>query len=111
MKGEGTISRTVFLAGHAVLPQGMAAKGLYEHIAIVVEIDKRYGVVIDARCTLVTDLANKVVQDLLRGYCIHDGVEEAIANVIERYHGAAKNAIIAALKDLYREYIKYKNTK
>lgn len=108
MGGEPIRPRTVFLAGHAALPQGMAAKGPFNHLAVVVEVDKKHGVIVNAQCTLITDLANNMVHKCLVGFCMENGVDELISEVIDTYHGAARNAIIAALKDLYREYNKYK---
>jgi len=101
------MGRTIFLAGHAALPQGMAAKGLYDHLAIVAEVDKKYGVVVNVQCTLVTALANEIVQNTIRGYCLKDGIEELIKDMSNIYRGAARNAIIAALKDLDREYTRH----
>jgi len=96
------------LAGHAALPQGMAAKGPYDHLAIVVEIDKKYGVIIDAKVTLITDVAINFIRNCLLGCSLAEGIDEIISEINDTYYGAAKNAIIAALKDLHREYTKQK---
>lgn len=110
-KGENNISKTVFLAGHGALPQGMAAKGLYEHLAVVVEIDRQHGVIVDAQCTLVTDLANNIVRRVLIGHCLNDGIDGIINEIIDVYNGAARNAIIACFKDLGREFNKFNDGK
>lgn len=85
----------------------MAAKGVYDHLAIVTEVDCKHGVIVSVQCTLITDLANNVINNILKGYCLQDGIDPLISEVVDVYRGAAKNAIIASLKDLYREYIKY----
>lgn len=105
------IAKTIFLAGHGKLPQGMAAKGPFDHMAIVVEVDEKYGVILNAQCTLVTDLAKNVVADILKGHSLRDGVEDIISEIKKVYHGAARNAIIASLKDLGRVYQKYQEQK
>jgi hypothetical protein len=46
---------TQFIAGHARLPGGMAAKSVFDTLTITAEIDKKYGVIIDASCTLATE--------------------------------------------------------
>ncbi|MEL7565692.1 MAG: DUF3870 domain-containing protein [Dehalobacterium sp.] len=102
-------TRTIILVGHGALPQGMAAKGIYDHLAIVTEIDCKYGVIVNAQCTLITELANNVINNILKGYCLQDGIDPLINEIINVYRGAAKNAVIASLKDLYREYLKYKD--
>ncbi|MEL7565693.1 MAG: DUF3870 domain-containing protein [Dehalobacterium sp.] len=101
-------TKTVVLIGHAAFPQGMAAKGLYDHLSIVTEIDRVHGVVVNVECNLITNLANNFIYNLLKGYSLEDGVDSLISEVISTYHGAARNAIIASLKDLERKYIKYK---
>jgi hypothetical protein len=99
--------KTVILVGHAAFPQGMAAKGLYDHLSIVAEVDRVYGVIVDVECNLITDLANGFVRNLLQGYCLKDGIDDLVSEVFSSYRGAAKNAIIAAIKDLHREFIRY----
>ena len=43
---------TYFIAGHARLPQGMAARNLYDSVTLTLEVDFKYGVIVDASCTL-----------------------------------------------------------
>lgn len=86
----------------------MAAKGPYDHLAVVVEIDKKYGVIIDAKVTLITDVAINFIRNCLVGRCLAEGIDQIIAEINVSYFGAGKNAIIAAIKDLYREYNKAK---
>lgn len=98
---------TVFIAGHARLPSGMAAKSIYETLTITAEIDKTYGVIVSAGCTLATLHGREYVQQLLRGYSLQDGIEQPIQEVKNHYHGKAGNALISALKDLYKQYEVY----
>ena len=58
---------TIFIAGHARLPAGMAAQNLYETLTITAEIDKKYGVIVAASCTLATEHGQDFVHQLLRG--------------------------------------------
>ncbi|MBE3596031.1 MAG: DUF3870 domain-containing protein [Hydrogenibacillus sp.] len=98
------MARTLFLAGHAKLPQGMAAKSVYETLTITVEIDRQYGVIIETSCTLATEHGRRYVAELLRGYSLQNGIEPLLAHVRAHYLGKAQNAILAALKDLYQQY-------
>ncbi|GMA58236.1 uncharacterized protein DUF3870 [Alicyclobacillus sacchari] len=95
---------TAFLAGHGKLPVGSAAKTAFDTLAVVVEIETRRGVILSAECTLATQLGRDFVCSLLRGWSLEDGIEPMIQQVKLHYHGAAKAAIIAALKDLEAEY-------
>lgn len=103
--GRGAhIARTIFLAGHAALPQGMAARSTYSHLALVVNIDPKYSVITQASCTLVTAQAEQHIREILVGRSLKEGIDGIIEEFKVTYRGAALNAIIAALKDLYRTY-------
>ncbi len=98
---------TVFIAGHARLPSGMAAKNMYETLTITAEIDKKYGVIVAANCTLATEHGRQFVQQLLRGHSLQDGIEMPVEEVKEHYLGKAGNALASALNDLYKQYEHY----
>lgn len=99
---------TIFIAGHARLPSGMAAKSMYETLTITAEIDKKYGVIVSTRCTLATLHAQEFLEQLLKGYSLLDGIEAPISSVVEHYHGKAGSALESALNDLYKQYEKWK---
>ncbi|MFD2045264.1 DUF3870 domain-containing protein [Ornithinibacillus salinisoli] len=98
---------TVFIAGHARLPSGMAAKSIYDTLTITAEIDKKYGVIVTAGCTLATVHGREFVQQLLRGYSLQEGIEQPVEQVKQHYLGKAGNALVSALKDLYKQYESY----
>lgn len=95
---------TIFVAGHSRLPSGMAAKNIYETLTITAEIDKKYGVIVTAGCTLATEHGRDFVQCLLKGYSLQDGIDKPIKAIREHYLGKAGNALVSALKDLYKQY-------
>lgn len=95
---------TLFIAGHARLPSGMAAKNIYDTLTITAEIDKKYGVIVAASCTLATQHSQIFVEQLLKGYSLQDGIETPIKVVKEHYLGKAGNALVSSLKDLYKQY-------
>ena len=95
---------TIFIAGHSRLPSGMAAQNLYETLTITAEIDKKNGVIVTASCTLATAHGREFIHQLLRGYSLQDGIEEPIIRLKNYYLGKAGNALISALKDLYKQY-------
>ncbi|WP_163970998.1 DUF3870 domain-containing protein [Oceanobacillus halotolerans] len=100
--------KTVFIAGHARLPSGMAAKSIYETLTITAEIDKKYGVIVTANCTLATEHGRDYVHQLLRGHSLQDGIEQPVQEVKKHYLGKAGNALASALKDLYKQYETHK---
>lgn len=101
---------TVFIAGYARLPAGMAAKNVYDNLTITAEIDKTYGVIVAANCTLATEHGRDFVKQLLRGYSLQDGIEQPIAEIKEHYLGKANNALVSALRDLYKQYQQFLET-
>ncbi|HHW36586.1 MAG TPA: DUF3870 domain-containing protein [Bacillales bacterium] len=95
---------TIFIAGHSRLPQGMAAKNVYENLTVTAEVDVKYGVILEASCTLATNHGREFIGKLLRGYSIKESIDEPIKAVQVYYQGKATNAIIAALKDLHFQF-------
>ncbi|MFB6466991.1 DUF3870 domain-containing protein [Cytobacillus sp. Hz8] len=95
---------TIFIAGHSRLPQGMAAKNVYETLTVTAEVDYKYGVILEASCTLATNHGREYIGRLLRGYSIKNGVDDLIKTVQFHYQGKATNAIVAALKDLHFQF-------
>lgn len=95
---------TVFIAGHARLPSGMAAKSIYETLTITAEIDKVYGVIVSTSCTLATAHGRAFVEMLLKGHSLQDGIEMPLAKMDEHYLGKAGNALQSALRDLFKQY-------
>lgn len=95
---------TYLIAGHAKLPQGMAARNVYDSLTITLELDRKYGVIVDSSCTLATEHGREYIRQLLRGYSLKDGIEELLNQVQDHYRGKACQAIQAALKDVYQQY-------
>ncbi|QQZ08363.1 DUF3870 domain-containing protein [Heyndrickxia vini] len=95
---------TLFIAGHAKLPAGMAAKSIYETLTITAEIDRKYGVIVEATCTLATSHGRDFIAHLLKGYSLMDGIEAPLHELKSCYFGKAYNALSSALKDLHKQY-------
>ncbi|MBB6445315.1 DUF3870 domain-containing protein [Bacillus benzoevorans] len=95
---------TYLIAGYAKLPQGMAAKNIDESMTITLELEFKYGVIIDAVCTLETESERDYIQRLLRGYCLRDGIAGLIERVQTHYRGKEGHAVEAALMDAYSQF-------
>lgn len=95
---------TYFIAGHAKLPQGMAARNLYDSITITLELDLKYGVIVDSSCTLATDHGRDFIRQILKGHSLNDGMDGLIEKIQRYYRGKAGQAIQAALKDVYQQF-------
>ncbi len=73
--------KTIFIAGHARLPQGMAAKTVFETLTITAEVDVKYGVVLEASCTLATEHGREFIDRILRGISLNDSVDDAVNEI------------------------------
>ncbi|WP_066073534.1 DUF3870 domain-containing protein [Neobacillus soli] len=100
--------KTIFIAGHARLPQGMAAKNVFDTLTITAEVDIKYGVILEASCTLATEQGRDFIDRILKGISLKDGVEGAIEEIETYYRGKATNALVAALKDLGLHFLQIK---
>jgi hypothetical protein len=95
---------TVFIAGHARLPAGMAAQSVFEMLTITAEVDIKYGVIVEASCTLATGHGKQFISRLLRGYSLRDGIDLPVEKIKQHYLGKASNALASACVDLYKQY-------
>ena len=84
---------------------------MYETLTITAEIDKNYGVIVTASCTLATQHGQDFVQQMLKGYSLQDGIDKPVEIVKNHYLGKAGNALVSALKDLYKQYGTYSDLK
>lgn len=93
----------IFISGYARLPQGITAEEMYSVIVVGMIVDRDTGLIKDAECSLVTDLAKRFIRDLLIGKSIDNLVliEEALTL---RYFGSARKALISAIKIAYDKY-------
>lgn len=96
--------KTLFIAGHSRLPQGMAAKSIFETLTVSAEIEIKYGVIIEASCTLATEQGSNFVGSVLKGHSLNEGIEEVTEALQSRYRGKATNALCAAIKDLELQF-------
>jgi hypothetical protein len=105
------VVNTLFLAGHARLPHGMAAKSVFDSLTITAEVDLKYGVIVEASCTLATEHGRDFIGRLLKGYSLLEGVDQPTRVLQTYYRGKAINALVAALKDLHLQFEQYQQAR
>src|SRR5699024_12003870 len=91
---------TMFIAGHARLPQGMAAKSIFGTLTITAEVDRRYGVILEATATLATEHGSNFISRLLRGTSLNDGVDEQVAAIKHHYRSEEHTSELQSRFDL-----------
>jgi len=102
------VSKQIFLTGYAKLPQGITATELYSVICIGMLVDLQSGTIIDAECSLITNLAKKVFHDLVIGKDLKD-IEAIEAEFVQFYYGSAKKALISAMRTCSEKYLQILN--
>ncbi|MBU5676267.1 DUF3870 domain-containing protein [Alkaliphilus sp. MSJ-5] len=93
----------IFISGYAKLPMGTTAEELYKVIAVGILVDKNTGDILDADCTLVTEVAKKLVNKLLVGKNILN-FEEIEKAINERYFGTVRKALISSTKKCHDKF-------
>ncbi len=99
--------RRVLFSGYAKLPTGITATELYRVIGLVILVDIVAEEIIEADCTLATQVARKHVSNTLAGQSLKNGPEPLVRLIDHVYQGSAKKAIITALRiacDKYRSF-------
>ncbi len=98
----------VLFSGYAKLPTGITASEMYKVIGIVVVVDMNTGIIVDADCTLATQLARKHVSKALVGYNLNNGAEPIQPIIDHIYQGSAKKAVSTAIRIIADKYRNYK---
>ncbi|MDR2005731.1 MAG: DUF3870 domain-containing protein [Acidaminococcales bacterium] len=98
----------VLFSGYAKLPTGITASEIYKLIGIIVLVDVSTGMVVEADCTLATDLARRHVSKSIVGYDLNRGCEP-LQQILDRvYQGSAKKAVTTVIRIIYDKYRSYK---
>lgn len=99
--------KRILFSGYAKLPAGITASEVYKVIGVVVTIDEDTETILEADCTLTTELARKHLSSILVGKSIAN--PESLVKVVDKtYQGSAKKAIITAIRIIYDKYRSYK---
>lgn len=95
---------TIFLSGYAKLPEHTTAQKLYDHLVLVVTADKQSGAILDADCTLATELGRSFIRDLLCGYDLHRGAIPLIESLNQSYYGHLRKSLQTCIKGICLQY-------
>lgn len=102
-------SNIVLFSGYARLPRGISSSYIHETMGLVVLVDIRTSIIVDAECTLSTRTSERFISKILIGHSIAEGLDELGHKIDRHYEGNSKKAIITALRSvfsIYRSYIK-----
>ena len=82
----------VFLSGYAKLPDNTTAQKLYNHL------------VLDADCTMATELGRRFIRELLVGYALTRGPDPLVERLNQSYYGHLRKALQTCIKGICLQY-------
>lgn len=100
---------TVLVTAYAKAPQGTSMYEKYKHTGIVLEINLRTNVIVNAECTFITHLAQDFFKRIMVGYDLTNGIDHLIARIEKHYYAPSTGSIIVALKGAYKRYLERKS--
>lgn len=99
---------TVFLTGKAKFKKSTTEGKIFNFVTLAVEIDLHTETILQAECTLSSNLQVRYIANLLQGKKLSDeGFLALYQEVDEKIFGANKNSVLAALNDLKCNWDRY----
>ncbi len=102
------LTGNILLSGYAKLPSNTAAQKMYDQLVVVVSIDFESGIVLEADCTMATDLGKRFVSTMMRGYDLNRGPDDLLEAINLRYYGHLKKALLTAIREVCQHYTELK---
>lgn len=101
---------TEVFRGVARLPREMASPESTSYLAIEIQVNMEKEVITRLAFTACPQLCENLLTTAMLGKHAVDGVAAAKLAMEERYHGAGKGAVIAALQNTVQEYVRRRVT-
>ena len=106
-----TFFKQVYVTGNARCPEKSTIGSVYEIFAVELIINLETDVIVDASCTLVTELGRQFVRNLLVERNIVKEINNIINDVNQYYQAVPQKTLVSALKDALNKYKLYKKSK
>ena len=94
----------IFLSGYAKLPDNTTAQKLYNHLVLVVTADTSTGTILDADCTMATELGRRFIRELLVDYELSQGPDPLVERLNQCYYGHLRKALQTCIKGICLQY-------
>ena len=95
---------TVLISGYAKLPANITSEEIFKTMVVVALVDMEFGTIVNAECSVVTEVAKNFIASMIIGYNMNEGPEKLIARFDTLYFGQAKRAIETSLKMIFAKY-------
>ena len=96
---------TIFVTGYAQAPKGTRLFDAGHTIGVMLEIEKKTHIIVNADCTFVTDLARDYFKRLIVGYNLLDDIETIIELVKVHIFIPSTQSMIVALRITHQRYV------
>lgn len=94
----------VLISGYAKLPANITSEEIFKTMVVVVLVDMEFGTIVNAECSVVTEVAKNFIASLIIGYNMNDGPQKLTARFDAMYFGQTKKAIETSLKMIFAKY-------
>jgi hypothetical protein len=101
---------SILITGFAQVPQGTTLYQMYKIIGVVWVVDMDNSRITSASFTFVSELTDRFLTHLVKGYDLNQGLEPLLANVRKRCKLTSTSAIIQAMRSCYDRFLDAKNT-
>lgn len=98
----------ILISGYAKLPANITSEEIYKTLVTVAIVDRNSGMILDAECSMVTDIAKQFIANLMIGYNLNDGLFGLMEQFEKTYFGHAKRAVETSLKMIFTKYSEIK---
>jgi hypothetical protein len=95
----------IIVCGYSRFPKNTSAEQVHSVLALVVRIETSGNTVVSASTTLVTEVAQRFIAELIVGRNILKDHEDVVKAMEASYFGYAQRSIIFAFKNLVSNYI------
>jgi hypothetical protein len=95
---------TVLVTGFAQVPKGTTLYEIYKTIGVVLVINHKTEVIEDAEFTLLADLTNYYLSELVKGYDLKEGITPLLEKVKRHCLLPSQGAIIQAIRSAWDRY-------
>jgi hypothetical protein len=99
---------TVLISGYAKLPANTTSEAVYKTLVLVALVDMEFGTVVNAECSVITNVAKEFIARMIIGYNLNDGPDVLLSRFESMYFGQAKRAIETSLKMIFAKYAEIK---
>lgn len=95
---------TLIVTAYAKAPKNTTMYENNKYMGIVLEIDKKSHIIVDAEVTVITEIVKKYFKKKMVGINFKEDINPLIEDIKENYHAPSQNSMIVAMKIAHQRY-------